>query len=65
MRINKGKYALTNGIILNGQQDMVPQTDKIILVSDKVIEAIVDKGQDISGYEVIDLRGAIYHAGID
>lgn len=64
MRINKGKYALTNGIILNGQQDMVPQTDKIILVSDKVIEAIVDKGQDISGYEVIDLRGQYIMPGL-
>lgn len=42
------KYALVNGIILDGTQDMEPQSDKIILVDGEKIAAIVDGNADIS-----------------
>ena len=43
------KYALVNGIILDGTQDMEPQAGKIILVDGEKIAAIVDGNADISG----------------
>ena len=52
------KYAFVNGVILDGTQDMEPQSGKIILVDDEKIAAIVDAGADISGYEKIDLGGS-------
>ena len=36
------KYAFVNGVILDGTQDMEPQSGKIILVDDEKIAAIVD-----------------------
>ena len=45
------KYAFVNGVILDGTQDMEPQSGKIILVDGEKITAIVDAGADISGYE--------------
>ena len=43
------KYAFVNGVILDGTQDMEPQSGKIILVDGEKIAAIVDAGADISG----------------
>ena len=48
------KYAFVNGVILDGTQDMEPQSGKIILVDGEKITAIVDAGADTSGYEKID-----------
>lgn len=58
------KYALVNGIILNGTQDMEPQSGKIILVDGEKIAAIVDGNADISGYETIDLGGKYIMPGL-
>lgn len=58
------KYALVNGIILNGHADMVPETGKIILVRDENIEAIVEESYDISGYTKIDLAGKYVMPGL-
>lgn len=58
------KYALVNGIILNGHADMVPEAGKIILVTDEKIEAIVDENYDISAYTKIDLAGKYVMPGL-
>lgn len=58
------KYALVNGIILNGHADMVPEAGKIILVRDEKIEAIVDESYDISAYTKIDLAGKYVMPGL-
>lgn len=58
------KYALVNGIILNGHADMVPEAGKIILVRDEKIEAIVEESYDISAYTKIDLAGKYVMPGL-
>ena len=35
------RYALVNGIILDGHRDMKPVSGKAVIVSDGIIEAIV------------------------
>lgn len=57
------KYALTNGIILDGNKDMKPVTDRTILVADGIIIDITD-GKIPEGYEVIDLRGRYIMPGL-
>ena len=42
------KYALVNGIILDGNLDMEPVEQTILIDNDK-INAIIDKNGDISG----------------
>lgn len=58
------KYALINGVILDGNQDMEPVTGKVILVEGEKITAIVSKDSDISGYEKIDLGGKYIMPGL-
>lgn len=58
------KYAFINGIILNGNKDMTPQEDLIVLTNGDKIEKIVDKNEDINGYEIIDLDGQYLMPGL-
>ena len=58
------KYALTNGIILNGSSDMEPVTGKTVLINGEKIESIIDGCKDISGYEKIDLGGKYIMPGL-
>lgn len=58
------KYALINGVILNGHQDMEPIYDQIILIDNKKIKDIVFKNEDISGYKIIDLKGKYIIPGL-
>lgn len=51
------KRAYTNGILLDGTEQMQPAEHKILLTEDDKIIAIVDEGVDLDGYEVIDLHG--------
>ena len=51
------KRAYTNGILLDGTEQMQPEAHKILLTEDDKIIAIVDEGVDLDGYEVIDLHG--------
>lgn len=51
------KRAYTNGILLDGTEQMQPVAHKILLTEDDKITAIVDEGVDLDGYEVIDLHG--------
>ncbi|MBQ0001458.1 MAG: amidohydrolase family protein [Clostridiales bacterium] len=57
-------YALINGIILDGSEDMVPQKNKVILIKGKMIENVVSKGYDLTGYEIIDLKGQYVLPGL-
>ena len=58
------KVAYINGVLLDGSRDMEPQTDKIVLTEGETITAIVDKGADLSGYEVEDLHGQYLMPGL-
>lgn len=58
------KYALTNGVILSGREDMEPVTGQVILVDGERIEAITAAGGELSGYEVIDLGGRYVMPGL-
>ncbi|MBQ1566831.1 MAG: amidohydrolase family protein [Erysipelotrichaceae bacterium] len=58
------KYAFINGNILDGNRDMTLMKDRIVLVSDQKIEDIVDRDHDLSGYEVIDLKGQYLLPGL-
>lgn len=58
------RYALINGVILNGQKDMKPIYDHIILVENKFIKDIVRKDIDLSGYQIIDLKGKYILPGL-
>ena len=50
------KYALTNGVILDGSKDMQPQRGKTVLTDGEIITAIVQDDADLNGYTVIDLQ---------
>ncbi len=58
------KYAFVNGFILDGNPDMELVSGKVILVDGEKITAIADQGQDISGYEKIDLGGKYIMPGL-
>jgi imidazolonepropionase-like amidohydrolase len=58
------KYALTNGIILDGSKDMQPITGKTVLVDGEHIEDIVSQQTAFEGYETIDLKGAYLLPGL-
>ena len=57
------KYALTNGIILDGSENMEPVSGKTILVNGKIIEDIVDS-YDRNEYETVDLKGQYIMPGL-
>ena len=58
------KYALRNGIILDGTKEMEPVHGKIVLVNAEKIEDIVDESFDTAGYETIDLQGKYLLPGL-
>ena len=59
------KLAFVGGVLLDGTKDMVPQTNKVVLVDGEKIEDIVNEGEvDLSGYEKVDLKGAYLLPGL-
>ncbi|MBO7677637.1 MAG: hypothetical protein J6S49_08990 [Erysipelotrichaceae bacterium] len=58
------KYALVNGYILDGTKDMEVISDKVVLVDGEKISRIGDKDSDLTGYEVIDLKGQYLLPGL-
>ncbi|MGN1343611.1 MAG: amidohydrolase family protein [Traorella sp.] len=58
------KYALVNGIILDGTKDMLPKYHQTIFVKDGLIEKIVDENTSLEGYEIIDLKGMYIMPGL-
>lgn len=59
------KYALMNGIILDGTKDMKPISGKTVLVADGKISAIIPALETIpEGFIVIDLKGQYLLPGL-
>ena len=58
------KYALMNGIILDGTEQMEPVEHKAILINDGIIEAVIDDSSHIYGYEKVDLKGRYVMPGL-
>ena len=58
------KYALINGILLDGTETMQPRPGLSILVNGDRIEAIVPAGDEGAGYEKIDLSGGYVMPGL-
>ncbi len=58
------EYALVNGIILNGHENMTPQKGKVILIENDRIKDIRPEGEALSGYQRIDLHGQYVMPGL-
>ena len=58
------KTAITNGILLDGNENMEPIKGKILLMDDEMITDIVDEGYDISAYQVLDVNGRYVMPGL-
>lgn len=60
------KYAIINGIILDGNKDMKPVKDKVILVENGIIKSIADNKseQELKEYEIIDMDGQYIMPGL-
>ena len=57
-------YAFVNGIILDGTENMEPQSGKAVLIDGKQIKAICDPEQLPTDCERIDLKGAFLLPGL-
>ena len=60
---NETRYALINGVLLDGTRDMTPQTGKIVCVEGGKIAAVTD-GPLPAGYEPVDLAGRYILPGL-
>ena len=60
---NETRYALINGVLLDGTRDMTPQTGKIVCVEGGQIAAVTD-GSAPAGYEPVDLAGRYVLPGL-
>ena len=58
------KRAYTNGILLDGTEQMEPVQGKVLLTENDKITAIADAGVNLDGYEVIDLHGGYLCPGL-
>ena len=60
---NETRYALINGVLLDGTRDMTPQTGKFVCVEGGKIAAVTD-GPVPAGYEPVDLAGRYILPGL-
>ena len=60
---NETRYALINGVLLDGTRDMIPQTGKVVCVEGGKIAAVAD-GPVPAGYEPVDLAGRYILPGL-
>ena len=60
---NETRYALMNGVVLDGTRDMTPQAGKIVCVEGSRIAAVTD-GPVPAGYEPVDLAGRYVLPGL-
>mgnify|MGYP000781174765 CR=1 FL=1 len=58
------KRAYTNGILLDGTEQMEPVRGKVLLTENDKITAIADAGVSLDGYKVIDLHGGYLCPGL-
>lgn len=64
MSSGKKRYALKNGILLDGQERMIPQEDRTVLIAGKRIVDVVEGSAVRKGYEEIDLQGKYILPGL-
>ena len=60
---NETRYALINGVLLDGTRDMTHQTGKVVCVEGNTITAVTD-GPAPAGYEPVDLAGRYVLPGL-
>ena len=60
---NETRYALINGVLLDGTRDMTSQTGKVVCVEGNTITAVAD-GPVPAGYEPVDLAGRYILPGL-
>ena len=60
---NETRYALINGVLLDGTRDMTHQTGKVVCVEGNTITAVTD-GPVPTGYEPVDLAGRYVLPGL-
>ena len=60
---NETRYALINGVLLDGTRDMTHQTGKVVCVEGNTITAVTD-GPVPAGYEPVDLAGRYILPGL-
>lgn len=58
------KYAYISARLLDGTEGMAPEDGKTVLTEGERITAIVPSGSDLTGYEVIDLKGQYLMPGL-
>lgn len=58
------KYAFKNGILLDGNENMVPVRGKTILVENDRITKIIDGTENTAGYQAINLDGKYIMPGL-
>ena len=61
---NGARYALKNGIILDGTKDMQPQKNKTVYISGKNIVDIRPDADKLNGFQIIDLTGQYVLPGL-
>ena len=61
---NGARYALKNGIILDGTKDMQPQKNKTVYISGKNIVDIRPDADKLNGFQTIDLNGQYVLPGL-
>ena len=60
---NETRYALINGVLLDGTRDMIPQTGKVVCVEGGKIAAVTEDPVP-AGYEPVDLAGRYILPGL-
>ena len=60
---NETRYALINGVLLDGTRDTIPQTGKVVCVEGGKIAAVTE-GPVPAGYEPVDLAGRYILPGL-
>ena len=58
------KYAYTNGVLLDGSADMQPQRGMVLRTDGENILDIVPEGTDLTGFEIVDLKGGYLMPGL-
>ena len=58
------KYAYTNGVLLDGSADMQPQHGMVLRTDGEKILDIVPEGTDLTGFEIVDLKGGYLMPGL-
>ena len=64
MYINHEKYALVNGVMLDGTRDMTPRTRLAVCVDGDRIAAVCDAADVPEGYARVDLDGKYLLPGL-